>query len=111
MICKAFEVRDEGTHIPVLAVKLLPHDERERLVLERAGFGSTAQVQGRSILLVSIAGEPYNATVNPHRFGRTLQAAHEYIEVYFASLMSGSLIDVRYALGETDAPCESELGK
>jgi hypothetical protein len=113
MICKAFEIRDEGTHIPALAIKLLPHDKRERLILARAGYGDDITLQGCHILLMRLGdvGSPSLATTNPirHRGGRTMKHAHFYIEEFFDLLPSGSVIDVQYVLGETHAPCVSEL--
>ena len=111
MICKAFEVRDEGTHLPVLAVKLLPHDERERLILDRAGYGQDVIAQGHHVLLISLADRSSFATTDPHGHygGRTLKHAHFHIDEYFDTLPSGSVIDVQYLLGETQTPVKTEL--
>jgi hypothetical protein len=111
VIVKAFEVRDEGTLIPVLAIKLAPHDELEKRVLDRAGYGRTPVAQSRYVMLIDIAQEPCAATTDPYKHGsmRTLRIAHEWIEKHFDTLMSGSVVCVEFILGERETPKESEL--
>lgn len=111
MIAKTFEVRDEATCIPVLAVKLEPTNEADRWLLARSGYGRTAEEQRAYVLVMKIAGGRDVATCDPNQWGpdmRTMPAAHQYIIDCFNSLESGEVVDVRWILGEADAPCVSD---
>jgi len=102
MEVKTFEVRDEGTFVPVLAVRLWPHNEEERYLLSRAGYGRTDYV-----LLTRLDG---GLCYYDHLMwgNRTLGCAHAYIRACWDDLKSGQVIDVQYTLGETEKPKESE---
>src|SRR3954466_613529 len=111
MIAKLFEVRDEGTLIPVMAIKMTPHDEREWLLLLRAGYGPDSVALESSVMLINL-NTGFRFTVlgtDSHTSGRTLKLAGRHIDLYFDSLFSGSVIDVQYLLGETSVPCPTSL--
>lgn len=103
MQSKTFQVRDEGTNIPVLVIQLEPDNEQSQHIFYRAGLGKTADVQRRTYYLINLARHqgfsfPYSSK------GRTLQVAHKYIEANFDRLESGQVIDVEFLLGITTTP-------
>jgi hypothetical protein len=110
MIIKCFEVRDRGTFVPVVAIKMVPigwpsllYDNQETYLLRRAGYG----FEHTSILLCRMEASgthSMNATYDPWAWdssSRTMNAAHQYIEKNFDKLDSGDVIDVEFILGET----------
>lgn len=110
MIVKTFEIRDSGTFIPALAVRLEPETERDRYLLGRAGYGTTPGQQREYVFVAMLAGGTGLATSDPYDWSeaRTMPVAHKYIIGHFDELDSGDVVDVRHILGETEAPCESE---
>jgi hypothetical protein len=110
MEVKTFEVRDEGTFIPVLAISLAPNNEEDRYLLARAGYGRTEaeQIGGDYVLLTRLSGGgPCNYDFEAWG-NRTLGCAHAYIKNCWDDLKSGQVIDVQYILAETEKPKESE---
>ena len=119
MIVKAIEIRDRGTFIPALAVKMMPtyrsqvetitEYDSESYLLRRAGFSF---VNPCVILCrMEASGVDRNATYDPFAWGegtRTYQVAHQYIIEHFDELKSGAVVDVEFILGETKEPKESE---
>lgn len=127
MTSKVVEIRDSGTFIPALAVRLGSPNERERYLLARSGFGHTFEDQSEYIVLVKInGGEPCAAHIDPFSWGqnpRTMFVAHLYLlgrfediqrfaqhigykapnvaHEGFDALEQGHLIDVEYLLGMT----------
>lgn len=107
MIVKAFELRDRGTFIPVLAVKMVPSDETaddygsERYLLRRSGYGFANPCV--VLCRMEASGVDRNATYDPFAWGegtRTYQVAHQYIIEHFDELESGEVVDVEFILGE-----------
>lgn len=135
MEVKLFEVRDEGTFIPVMATNMNPPslDEigkwtisslkicyRERYLLHHAGFADGrpphAYPPGEcDITLQSLHKGPstYNAfdwargEDGCHK-SRTMFEAHKYIIEHWSELTSGDVIDVQFIIGETNKPKVSE---
>lgn len=103
MVTKVFEVRDEMTHIGVMATKMVGETPDEDYELERCGFG-----HGGSLVIVTKMYEPESQHDAFNWRSRTMRHAHLHIEKNFDKLKSGDVIDVRYLLGETDAPCKSD---
>ncbi len=105
MITKMFEVRDHATFIPVLAIRMMSFDHTERYLLRRVGYIITHPC----VVVVKLAsGE---AHYDPHSWSgspRTMPTAHQYIIDNFDGLSSGAVVDVRFILGETQAPAKSE---
>lgn len=102
MISKTFEIRDKGTFIPVLCVKLLPESDKDRFLLARAGYGRFTNEQGRYVLMCQINGGIGKASSDPYSWGgRTYPVAHNYINEHFDDLESGEVIDVEFILGES----------
>jgi len=132
MISKIIEIRDSGTFIPALAIRMGSTDERERYLLARSGFGRTYEDQQEYIVLCKInGGEPCECHIDPFAWGtnpRTMFVAHMYLlnrqhelrdgfgaigsgadnHDGFDSLPQGVLIDVEYILGKRTTPKESE---
>ncbi len=112
MTVKLFEVRDRATCVPMLAVHLRNRTPEEYFLLRRAGY-SAEQIGGREedvepyIVLMKLDG--VRANYDPYAWGdRTFTAAHRHIIEHWADLASGAVVDVRFILGETAAPCQSE---
>lgn len=125
MVSKIIEIRDCGTFIPALAIRLGSPDERERYLLARSGFGRTYKDQCEYIALIKInGGEPCSAHIDPFAWGqnpRTMFVAHMYLlnrhheferdkfwcpgnraadkHDGFDSLPQGAVVDVEYILG------------
>lgn len=102
--CKTFELRDVGTFIPAVGIRIAPREwagVSDVYLARRAGYGEPL------ILLVALNGgrshyDPYDWE------SRTWQAAHLYIAEHWTEIESGSVIDVQFILGESDAPKLSE---
>ena len=107
MTCKTIEIRDRGTFVPVLLVRLDPTDERDRWLLARAGFGTTPEAQGAYVLFINLVKDaPYDPF--GHGPARTFQVAHRHVLEDFDALTNGQVLDVEFLLGETTAPKVSE---
>lgn len=108
METKTFEVRDRGTFMPILAVRIAPGDERERwLLCDRAGFSP----DGSTIMLLPLDGGSCRAECDPCEWppmSRTLPAAHRWITNHWNALENGSVIDVEYILDEKPSPKVTE---
>jgi hypothetical protein len=107
MTAKTFELRDNGTFIPVLAVKLEPGCEADRYLLARAGFG---EPQGVYVLMLGLDSGEGKFDCDPYGWGdnRTRFFAHKYIIRRFDEIESGSVVDVQFIIGETLQPKHSE---
>lgn len=103
MITKTFEVRDRGTFIPVMAVKLWPESEADRYLIARSGYGTNAIDQAKYVMIGRLDGAG-KFTSDVFEMGpkgtRTMEVAGRYIIEYFEHLPSGSVIDVEYILQE-----------
>lgn len=109
---KFFELRDQGTFIPVFAFQCKPDDSRrniaENYLLRRSGFHSS---DNGSVILgkIDAAGISRNCSYDPYAWGdRTFTTAHDYIAKNFDELQSGQVIDVEVILGEKVEPKVSE---
>ena len=101
---KMFEVRDRGTYIPVVAVKLVTDDISEEYMLRRAGYSNYYP----AIIVARIDDvEAHNDAYN-WADTRTLREAHGYIAKNFDRLKSGDVVDIEFILGETTVCKKSE---
>lgn len=108
MTTKTFEIRDRGTFMPALAIKLDPSNDADRYLLARSGFGDQPELQ---IVLWFMSGGSGLATCDSYDWpgsARTRRAAHEYIEQHFDMLKTGEVIDVEFILGEKSSKKISE---
>ena len=109
MTFKVLEVRDSGTHIGVLAIRMLAdNNEQAYEIHDRAGHPR----DGASIVLMCL--DNFKATNDPYEWTslglgpRTMPVAHNYIVDHYDELADGQVIDVEYLLGETATPKTSE---
>lgn len=112
---KFFEVRDAGTTVPVVCLRLAAEGDAERWLLRRAGYAMEAirerledGVSPYIIYWPLIGGV---ATYDPfgHPGGaRTHKVAHMHIRDHWLELASGDVVDVEFILGERAEPKVSE---
>lgn len=120
MRAKALEIRDTATFIPVIAVELVPDEpatafagdllarcglcEAQRWLLARCGLGMPGSYRVAVFKLQSGMSQ-----MDPNHWGgRTMTVAHEWIAEHWDRLKDGDVVDVRYILGDADAPAVSE---
>ena len=110
MICKLFEIRDEGTFIVAMAVQLSPSNNKDQYLLARAGYGTKELEQGEYIWVSMIDGGQGKSFSDPYDWAgsRTMNVAHQYIKNNWAKLKSGEVVDVSFILGESESPKLSE---
>lgn len=105
---KVLEIRDEGTFIGALAIRMLGVNLIQHYYLRRCGYPA----DGSSIMLMMLADG--KATNDPYSWGelrmgpRTLPVAHNWIIDHYEDLKDGDVIDVQVILGETATPKLSE---
>jgi hypothetical protein len=105
---RALEIRDKGTFIPCLALRMTADNERQRYLLRRVGF----EIEHPGIVLMVLNDQ--KATSDAYEWSsmgmgeRTMPAAHLWIEEHFDELVDGSVVDVEFILGETTMPKRSE---
>lgn len=110
MEVKLFELRDDGTFIPLLCIKPqgvgqheIPHPFIEKMAW-RYGYRGA-----RSVIVLHMGVPERGCHSDPYAWGdRTFRAAHHHVESLWDELKTGDLIDVRVVLGETTEPCKSE---
>jgi len=97
---KRVEIRDRGTFIP--AVAFLVSGVNDPL-MERAGFGIAP-------LVVLVAVERPEVQWDVYSWpGRTMRAAHQWLEENWLDFPNGGVLDVEYILGETAHPKTSQV--
>jgi hypothetical protein len=106
---KLLEIRDSCTFIPALAMRVLAERTGPGRLLWRAGYSH----EHPHILLMRLEdGETQN---DPYKWslqrGRTMRAAHEWIQFHYDDIGPGDVIDVEFILGEKPTKKESELGR
>jgi len=109
MESKMIEIRDRGTFVPALAVKLSSDNQQEQWLLRRAGWSDEAAngFAGSSIMLYPLTGHTAYTDVYDWS-GRTFQVVHNFLEENWLLVTPGMVVDVEYILGETAAPKQSE---
>ena len=105
MQAKAFELRDRGTFVPAVAIKLDPANEAEQYLIRRAGFHT---LPSEFVLLTKIEGG--KCSYDPHDWGinGTFLTAHPYIAAHFDELTPGQVICTEHLRGERAEPKTSE---
>ena len=106
MQIKLFEVRDRGTFIPAIAIKLGSYGCEESWLLYRVGFGLTQADQEEYILFGRLNDLKLEYDFKADT--RTMPIAHQYIKENWDKLLTGAVIDVEFILGETEKKKESE---
>lgn len=122
MDTKFFEIRDRGTFIPALAIRMVADegDDAGKYLLGRAGFVSTIHDgdgfvstihddhEYASVILIHL--DNINAAADPYDWtsARTMRAAHLHIQDNWEGLVNGQVVDVQVLLKETTEPAVSE---
>ena len=98
MTHKLLEIRDRGTFIPAMAIRVSGEDG---YLMRRAGF------QNPMVYLIALATQ--KCAYDPYQWGnRTMKTAHGFIESQWGALADGDVVDVEFILGESTAPKQSE---
>ena len=110
METKLFELRDVGTFIPVLCVRLGSRNEAERFLLARGGYGRFAEDHQRYVLMMGVDGGSGAVTSDPYDWAgnRTRMACHQHIIDNWDTLNSGDVVDWEFITGKTDKPKTSD---
>lgn len=108
MEVKTFEVRDDGTLIPVIATKLGARDHRDHWLLMKGGFGADAETMAEYVLVYSPIREEIHYAPGDWQCGRTMKIAHKHIEDNWDMLPNGEVVCVETILGERDEPKATE---
>lgn len=107
METKLFEVRDRGTLIAVITIRLGCRNEQERYLLSRCGYGKQKEEQEKYVLYAGL--QEYEMQYDPFKQpNRTRHVSHKYILEHWDKLTSGEVIDVEYILGESSYKKVSE---
>lgn len=103
LIIKLFELRDEGTQIHAMAIKVVAqeHLTSEDFILRYAGWGFS-QV-GIYLTTLHEPKTQYNSS-KWNDGGRTMRATHDYIKKNWGRLKSGDVVDVEYISGDSREP-------
>lgn len=104
MQAKAFELRDRGTFVPAVAVKLDPANDAERYLLRRAGFADGEP----HILLGSLEGGKFDYDEYEVQGNSTRFTALVYIREHFDKLEPGAVICTETIRDERTTPKVSE---
>lgn len=105
---KMLEIRDIGTFIGALAIRMLADKPTQEYYLNRCGYPR----DGSSIMLMVL--HTGRATNDPYEWAslglgpRTMPAAHGWIIDHFEELADGDVVDVEFILGEATSPKVSE---
>jgi len=110
---KLFEVRDQGTFMPVMALKMHAESAPESWLMARAGYGHDPMSHLDYVLFAPIDGSVIGEiNYNWSKWAtHTRLQAHRFIEEHWDELKSGDVIDIEYIMGKTAEPVESEIGR
>lgn len=104
---KLFEVRDDMTFIPVMAVRFQSSDDAERYLLLAVGFA--LDLPYPYVFLWRLAALDKRPTIYPAEWNcRSMTPAHKYIADNWDELTSGQVIDARVLRGERAEPVISQ---
>lgn len=102
MKTKVFEVRDSATLLPVLAVKMEGHTEKEKKIVGRGGFASY------HILVTDLENKETNH--DPFAWDNsTMKTIHQYLIQHFDEVENTDVIDAEFIRGESQQPKSSEI--
>ena len=102
---KTIEIRDKATFIPAIAIRVSPNDwSQDSYLLHRAGYSTECPVVLLSSLL---GGKPLHGDC--YEWGdRTYTVVHNHLQEHWDEILSGSVLDVEFILGETETAKTSE---
>lgn len=106
MEVKCLEIRDDGTFIPVICIRPVPRNERQRWLLRRDGYRG----DHTEPCIIMIDAQCHGVAYDPYEWhgSRTKKFAHNYIAEHWSELRDGDVVDVEYILGETSTKKVSE---
>ena len=92
---KVLEIRDAGTHIPAIAIRMLAKNNVQNYYFRRLGFPP----DGSAIGLLKM--DDLDGNVDPYAWtgARTMGIAHHFIYDHFDELSDGDVVDVEYIAG------------
>lgn len=104
MQTKFVEIRDEGTRVDAIAIRMSSDDPIPQYYLRRSGHPE----DGSSIMLMCVYdGKATNDPYEWEKVGmsiRTMGNAHNWICEHFDEISDGDVVDVQFLLGETKEP-------
>jgi hypothetical protein len=104
MDVKLIEVRDRGTFVPAMAIRLSStRDEVGDWLLRRAGYS----LDGYTVILIRLEDYASHCDVYDWRDTRTRRTVHGWILEHFDELEHGAVVDVECIVGRL-APKVSE---
>lgn len=106
MQIKLIEIRDIGTNIQALAIKMSGERDEDFPFLKRAEFGNSELVY---LVKVGTQEAHYDPFEWRCKDPRTMFNAHRYIQQHFDEFPAYGVIDVEYIMGESDKPKTSEI--
>lgn len=108
MIIKCLEIRDSGTCIPAIAIKMSAAGMVEDTFLWREGYPR----DGKGVVLMRLSNQEAHSDVYDWSdSSRTMRTAALYIEKNFDDLQNGQVVCVENILGERETPKEPEIHK
>jgi hypothetical protein len=107
MEVKCLEIRDANTFLPVICIRPVAANDRQRYLLRRDGY--SADASERCVILIDaqcrgVSYDPYHWPGDT----RTKPVAHDYIERHWHELRDGDVVDVQFIIGETTERKRSE---
>ena len=110
MEIKLFEIRDRGTTIKAMAIRLGGiESKKESRLLASAGFGQSAVDHQEYVLFGDMDGGKFQMSSDAYDWDRTKHNAHLYVQEHWDELKTGDLVDVQFILGETAEPKQTEF--
>lgn len=101
---KFVEIRDRGTRVDAIAIRMWSCDSIPQYYLRCSGYPP----DGSSIMLMCVyTGKATNDPYGWEELGmgsRTMGNAHNWICEHFEEISEGDVVDVQFLLGETKEP-------
>lgn len=113
MEAKMIEIRDRGTFVPAVAVRLCSSNDQEQYLLRRAGWSRESaagdETDGAEVAVALYPLTGNKANTDPYNWGgRTYPVVHQHLIVNWNDIEPGAVVDVEFLLGEVSAPKQSE---
>lgn len=115
MEIKLIEIRDDGTLVPAMAVRLNERNAAEHWLLLRAGYANDRIIDTNHdepyVLLTQLFGSGH-CHYDPFAWNsRTMKHAHMFLIQNWNQLSTGDVVDVEFILGERPTPKVSERNR
>jgi hypothetical protein len=107
MITKCLEIRDEGTCIAAIAMKMTAANPVEDKFFWRVGYPR----DGHAVVLMNLSDQKASSDPYAACWGgtRTMALAHNWIIDHFDELTEGQVVDVRVIMGWAEKPARAEI--